>query len=113
MGCWRSCVNATAANPLAANSAVSVRVDGDICHLDGIIDFTTAPALLNEVAGHFTKNGSVVIDFSAVSQANSAALALLLQWKDQAAEKGCTLNHQNLPESIQQLSEICQVSTFI
>ena len=96
-----------------ANGSLNIRVDGDVCYLNGVIDFDTAPALLGDVAAHFEANRSLVVDFADVNQANSAALALLLQWKEQAAEKGCTINHQNLPDSIRQLSEICQVSEFI
>ena len=90
-----------------------MRVDADVCYLDGVIDFNTARSLLTDVAKLFEANRSLVVDFSAVEQANSAALAVLLQWQDLAKEKGCTVNHQNLPDSIRQLSEICQVSAFI
>ena len=96
-----------------ANQTISLRIDGDVCYLDGVIDFDTAPKLLTDVSGQFEANRSLMVDFSSVTQANSAALALLLEWKEQAMEKGCTVNHQNLPDSIRQLSEICQVSEFI
>jgi len=96
-----------------ADSSSGIRVDGDVCYLSGVIDFDTAPMLLTDVAGHFEANRNLVVDFSSVERSNSAALALLLQWREQAAEKGCTVNHQNLPDSIRQLSEICQVSAFI
>ena len=98
---------------MVSNPSLSLRVDGDTCYLAGVIDFSTAPTLLTDVAEQFEANRAVTVDFSSVEHANSAALAVLLQWKEQAAEKGCTVNHQNLPDSIRQLSEICQVSALI
>lgn len=118
-------------------SAIEARCDGHICLLSGVINFETAPELLGAVAEHIEAQGSVknsthvaadaatsgeisgastgelIIDFSGVTQANSSALALLLEWKTLAARHNCALSHQNLPDSIRQLSEICQVSEFI
>ena len=94
-------------------SVIDAQIDGDVCRLLGVIDFDTAPTLLSTVAGYIETKSALTIDFSAVTQANSAALALLLEWKTLAARHNCTLNQQNLPDSIRQLSEICQVSEFI
>lgn len=92
---------------------VQVQIDGGVCLLTGVVDFDTAPALLNAVSGHLLSESTVTVDFSGVTRANSAALALLLEWKALAATHNCTFSHQNLPDSIRQLSEISQVSEFI
>jgi len=88
-------------------------MEGDVCHLAGVVDFHTAPKLLEQVNEKILPNGSLSIDFSRVTHANSAALALLLSWRQQASEQQCSVNHQNLPESIQKLSHICQVNELI
>lgn len=93
--------------------AGQVQLEGDLCRLSGVIDFETAPGLLAEVAKHLEPNRELVVDFSDVTQANSAAIALLLEWRGLAARNNGHLIHQNLPESIRQLSEICQVSALI
>ncbi len=90
-----------------------IRLDGDLCHLHGVIDFDTAPQLLVEVVQYLQPNRELILDFSEVTEANSAALALLLEWQGLATSNNCRVIHQNLPESIRQLSEICQVSTLI
>lgn len=96
-----------------ARSSSSVTVVNDVCQLAGVVDFETAPELLEQVSEQIVPRRALVVDFSAVTSSNSAALALLLAWQEQAKRQQCTLNHQNLPESIQKLSRICQVSEFI
>lgn len=87
--------------------------DGETCYLSGAVDFATAPAILKAVSNRLESGQSAVVDFSQVTHANSVALALMLEWKTVAAEHGCSVTHQNLPDSIRQLSEISQVSTLI
>jgi len=91
----------------------TVHIDGDVCRLNGVIDFHTAPELLESVGQHISAGRNLTLDFSEVTQANSAGLALLLEWNEQAAAAGAGINHQNLPESLRQLAEICQISTLI
>jgi len=91
----------------------TVHIDGDVCRLDGVINFQTAPALHEAVTQHLSSGRHITLDFSGVTQANSAGLALLLEWKERALGSGGSVSHQNLPESLRQLSEICQVSTLI
>jgi len=90
-----------------------VEIKGDVCHLVGVIDFESAPEILHAVSAQISSGRNLVVDFADVTQANSAALALLLEWKGLANEQGGDVIHQNLPESMRQLSEICQVSSFI
>jgi len=97
---------------MSTSSTADHTGDG-VFHLTGVVDFDTAPQLLEQVNEQILPNSTLVVDFSGVSRANSAALALLLAWQERAAEQQCTLNHQNLLESIQKLSTICQVSEFI
>lgn len=87
--------------------------EGETCYLSGAVDFATAPGMLKAVANRLKSGQSVVVDFSQITNANSVALALMLEWKTVAAEHGCRVTHQNLPDSIRQLSEISQVSTLI
>ena len=95
------------------NAHDSAVTDGTVYRLSGRVDFQTAPKLLEQVNNQIVPNGSLVVDFTDVSEANSAALALLLSWQEQAKKQQCRLVHQNLPESIQKLSRICQVSELI
>jgi len=94
-------------------TTASVSIDGDVCSIAGVIDFASAPSLLEKVSAEIQSGRDLTVDLAEVTDANSAALALLLQWKEQAAECGGQVIHQNLPDSMRQLSEICQVSTFI
>ncbi len=87
--------------------------EGDVCYLSGAVDFASAPEILKIVADRLESGQSAVVDFSRVTKANSVALALMLEWKSVAAEHGGSVTHQNLPDSIRQLSEISQVSTLI
>ena len=100
---------------MSSTSAQSAQLEfeGEVCHLAGVVDFHTAPKLLDQVNEQILPNGTLLIDFSRVTHANSAALALLLSWRQRASKQQCSLSHQNLPESIQKLSHICQVNELI
>lgn len=81
----------------------------------GVLDFDTVPAILHSGSRYLRAHraGRVVIDLSQVSAANSAAMALFLQWRAEVAANGGELIFHALPESVQQLAHICGVFEFL
>lgn len=81
--------------------------------VSGELNFVTVPQLL-EQAGDFTRNGeTVTIDLEKVSGANSAAMALLIEWKSVAAQNNSEVSFTNLPEQIKRLAEVCGVNSLL
>jgi phospholipid transport system transporter-binding protein len=69
----------------------------------------TGPLTLDRAAGQLgvlgdlASGGRVQLDFSAVAELDSAAVALLLHWQRQAMAAGCELEYVELPQSLRQL----------
>jgi len=79
----------------SSNTAVSLV--NDVCQISGVVDFDTAPKLLEQVSEQIMPNGSLVVDFSGVSHANSAALALLLAWQEEAKPEFARIYPETVP----------------
>ena len=47
-----------------------------------------------------------MIDLKGVERTNSAALALLLQWQQDALDRNCRINFENLPEKLVDIAEL-------
>lgn len=66
--------------------------------VEGDVTFATIPPLWRKSRRQLNAaSGQVVIDLAGVSQADSAALALLVEWLQVAERRGFTLCFRNLP----------------
>lgn len=72
----------------------------------GIIDFTTVNQLLVQGEKLFLDQEAVVLDLAAVSGTNSVALALLLEWQDQARKSNKSLHICNVPRALLDIARI-------
>ncbi len=85
--------------------------------LSGQLDFTTAAialAAVNEKLAERSATGpALVLDLSQVSSSNSAGLSLLIEWKAQAQQLGAALSFDNVPDALQQIAEVCQVTEIV
>jgi phospholipid transport system transporter-binding protein len=52
-------------------------------------------------------------DCSALGEADSAGLAVLIEWKAEAHRRGAELGYSNLPESIARLARISDVERLL
>jgi len=69
--------------------------------LAGELVFATAPALLEQGAALFQPAGdALVLDLAEVTQTDSAGLALLLEWLDEARRIGKSLRFCHLPATL-------------
>ena len=89
--------------------------------LRGPLSFTTAAAahalgirLLSrpDVAAAAGRDG-LVLDAAGVTAADSAGLAVLLDWRREALRRGIRLRYRNLPESLQRLARISSVESML
>ena len=72
--------------------------------VEGALDFSTVTGLAAEGDRLLRGRGPMEIDLGGVSAANSAGLALLLEWLDLAGRRGLRLRYLNPPESLVRLA---------
>lgn len=73
--------------------------------LSGDITFDTVPSIVAQ-CGHWDSLPQVNIDFSGVRTADSAALALILDWAACARRSGQTLRLTHVPARLAELARI-------
>ena len=89
-----------------------IRREGDALLLEGAVTLDTVPGLVDVVAEHL-RQGVSVVDFNAVTEVDSAAVALALEWLRQAGRAGKGLRLANLPASMQNLAKLYGVSELL
>ena len=88
--------------------------DGAGCYrLEGRLDFDTIPPLLQQSNNLFGFEGVISIDLSAVSQSNSAGLALLLEWMCWARQQNRQIQFSHLPETMLSIAEACDLKALL
>ncbi|MBM5812250.1 MAG: STAS domain-containing protein [Gammaproteobacteria bacterium] len=81
--------------------------------LEGRLVFGTAARLLAEGEGAFAGEGVIVVDLAGVTQADSAGLALLLEWRLAARAAGREVRYRNLPAEITALATLGEVRDLL
>ena len=86
--------------------------EGDRLLVQGPVTIGTVSALLAE-ARVLLVQGVAVLDFEAVTEVDSAAVALALECLREARARGLKLSLTNLPEAMQNLAELYAVSELL
>ena len=94
-----------------ARATVAER-DGRV-EVGGRLDFTTAREVLGRVAGTIERAPSTTVDLAGVTGANSAGLALLVEWLGVARRAGHEVRFAHVPEGLRQLARVCQVDALL
>jgi phospholipid transport system transporter-binding protein len=89
-----------------------MRREGEMLVLEGAMTFDTVPELMSAAEEHF-RQGAGAIDFAAVTEVDSAAVALALEWVRQAERANVALRLVNLPESMRNLAKLYGVSELL
>lgn len=97
---------------VATNSQLVGRGEGRFA-LSGELNFDTVPGILRESEREFANQRELSIDLAEVTKANSAGMALLLEWRSRARSNGLELSYSNVPKSIQQIAKVCDVDLLI
>ena len=56
---------------------------------------------------------TIIVDFESVTLADSAGLALLVEWHKKAKSKNITLHFKNIPQQIKALAVLVKVNDLI
>jgi len=83
--------------------------EGEVLKVSGPMNIDSAAALLSQSEGLLAD--VQVVDLSAVTEVDSAAVSLLLEWRRQA--KTATLRFANLPEALNSLAALYGVTDLI
>jgi phospholipid transport system transporter-binding protein len=87
----------------AARASLERRDDGAL-HIAGPLVFATVQAVLERSRSLLPSAGTAVFDFSAVAQTDSAALALIVEWRKLARQRGLALELRGLPQQLRALA---------
>jgi phospholipid transport system transporter-binding protein len=89
---------------------------GEVLTLKGALSFETIPTVLEESTAYASRPdlpARLTIDFAAITSVDSAAVALLLDWRRMAVKRGKTLVFVNLPANLLALAELYGVAELI
>ncbi len=81
--------------------------------VEGVLDFTTVNALAAEAEALFPPSGRLLVDLSGVDSANSAGLALLLEWLALARSRRLDLEYLDLPESLERIAAFSNLGPLL
>jgi phospholipid transport system transporter-binding protein len=80
--------------------------------VEGPITMDNVVALLAQGKSLFTAR-ELSVDLAAVSEVDSSALSLLLEWRREAARSGRSIRYLNLPSNLKSLAELYGVTELL
>ena len=89
-----------------------MRLEGDALVVEGALTLATVPALAAAAREHL-RQGARVVDLRGITEVDSSAVALALEWLRQATESGSSLRFANLPVAMQNLAKLYGVSELL
>lgn len=89
------------------------RLDDRRFELHGAMSFDTADRILRQSEKLFGRYEGLSVDCSGVDDADSAGLALLLEWKAQAHRQNGEIHFSGLPQSIVAIARTTEVAHLL
>jgi len=86
--------------------------DGNMARIDGALTLETVVTLRNAVNEWFAA-GDVEVDLKAVTEVDSSALSLLLEWRRAARQHNARIRYRNLPPNLVSLATLYGIDGFI
>lgn len=88
----------------------------EVLALEGPLSFESLPSVLAQSQSYCARPelpDCLTIDFAAITEVDSSAVALLLEWRREAARLGKRLAFENLPANLLALAELYGVTGLI
>jgi phospholipid transport system transporter-binding protein len=82
-------------------------------HVQGEMTFSNVKDLLQRSNEFFSGLQALEVDLSQVDHADSAGLALVLEWMAQAAERDARIVFTGVPASIVAIARLCQIESLL
>lgn len=89
-----------------------ISCEGGSCAVRGPVTLESVVALLAQGNGLFTAP-EVTVDLSGVTEVDSSALSLLLEWRREAARNRRAIHFRNLPANLKSLAGLYGVTELI
>ena len=102
-----------AAPATAGESKVVVERAGEVCRIEGVLDFDTARRALESVVPLIESGAISSVDLGGVTRSNSAGLALMVEWLATARRAERPLAFSGVPDGLRQLAGVCQVERML
>jgi phospholipid transport system transporter-binding protein len=81
--------------------------------LEGELSFETVPPLVHRGRSLFESEGEVSLDLAQVTRADSAGVALLIEWRREAQRRGRTIRFENIPAQMQAIARLSAVDQLL
>ena len=81
--------------------------------VSGAISYANAAQALVHAPQAARAGAPLAIDLSALENADSATLAVLIAWSAQAARRGASLRYQRAPQGLRNLARLCEVDALL
>lgn len=81
--------------------------------LHGELTFNTIMSLLIQAEQVLQAYSPTTFDLSAVTQSDSAGLALLVEWLRKARQKGQTIIFKNIPAQLASIMKVCDLTGIL
>lgn len=95
-------------------SAFSLERRGDGRYaVAGELSFDTVPAVWQETRDWFAAGGVSAVDLVGVTRADSAGLAMLLEWLREAQRRGGRVSFDHVPEQIRALARLTGLASVL
>jgi phospholipid transport system transporter-binding protein len=88
------------------------RKKGDFS-VSGELTYATAMLALRLAQPLFGQHNRLRFDFSGLARADSAGVALLIEWQRMAQKLGIELRYRHLPDSLQAIIRVVDVATML
>jgi phospholipid transport system transporter-binding protein len=89
-----------------------IACEGGRCTVQGPITIENVESLLGESKELLTA-AQLTVDLAAVTEVDSSALSLLLEWRREAGRNGRTISFLNLPANLKSLAELYGVTDLL
>ena len=94
------------------NSPQLERVGEDRLLVSGELSMSTVPALLAQ--SHWPERDKELhVDLQNVERADSAGVALLIEWRREASRQQCTIRFHNIPSQLLAIARLCGVDELL
>ncbi len=75
--------------------------------LEGDLSFSSVPAVLKSSKKDFADSREVQVDLRGVTRADSAGLALLVEWLRESERAGRVITFTNVPQQLLAIARLC------
>jgi phospholipid transport system transporter-binding protein len=81
--------------------------------LQGELDFASVPSVLTHAGMNMLGKHQVTVDLKGVTRADSAGLALLVEWLRESEIAGNTIKFVNVPAQLLSIARVCGLEEIL